>query len=251
MWSVPAYLRRCAPWLGPDDVRLLQRADPQPWTVCDLPLLDAARQRLGDPLVARRRRRYDAAVAAQREHMADVIDELITADGDGEGLMTSLRQPDLRDVLVDDTALPEAATTPDRLAGPFAHIVVDEAPELTDAEWQMLLPSRSSGPRCRTPTCPRRSARPTSRSGTVRPRTCTGSSTPGWPTTPRESLRHRRSDAPLDAPVWSLAPELAKGLEFGLVALVDPQRFGEGIEAAVDRYVAMTRAPHQLVVLTS
>ncbi|MDQ1564732.1 MAG: hypothetical protein QOI14_1683, partial [Actinomycetota bacterium] len=32
------------------------------------------------------------------------------------------------------------------LAGPFAHIVVDEAQELTDAEWQMLLlrcPSRS------------------------------------------------------------------------------------------------------------
>ena len=35
---------------------------------------------------------------------------------------------------------------PDLLAGPFAHIVVDEAQELTDAEWQMLLlrcPSRS------------------------------------------------------------------------------------------------------------
>jgi superfamily I DNA/RNA helicase len=35
---------------------------------------------------------------------------------------------------------------PRLLAGPFAHIVVDEAQELTDAEWQMLLlrcPSRS------------------------------------------------------------------------------------------------------------
>ena len=35
---------------------------------------------------------------------------------------------------------------PDLLAGPFAHIIVDEAQELTDAEWQMLLrrcPSRS------------------------------------------------------------------------------------------------------------
>jgi superfamily I DNA/RNA helicase len=32
------------------------------------------------------------------------------------------------------------------LAGPFAHVIVDEAQELTDAEWQMLLvrcPSRS------------------------------------------------------------------------------------------------------------
>ena len=49
LWSVPAYLRRCAPWLEPDEVRLLQRADPQAWTRSDLPLLDAARQRLGDP----------------------------------------------------------------------------------------------------------------------------------------------------------------------------------------------------------
>jgi len=51
--------------------------------------------------------------------------------------------------------------------------------------------------------------------------------------------------------VRSLAPQLAKGLEFDLVVLVDPQHFGEGIEGAVDRYVAMTRATQQLVVLTS
>src|SRR5205807_9373269 len=58
--------------------------------------------------------------------------------------MPMLRQKDLRDVLVDGAA-PDAAD-PDRLAGPFAHIVVDEAQELTDAEWQMLLlrcPARS------------------------------------------------------------------------------------------------------------
>jgi superfamily I DNA/RNA helicase len=51
--------------------------------------------------------------------------------------------------------------------------------------------------------------------------------------------------------VRSLTPELAKGLEFDLVVLVDPDRFGTGIEGAVDRYVAMTRATQQLVVLTS
>lgn len=49
LWSVPAYLRLCAPWLGPDDVRSLRRADARAWTVSDLPLLDAARRRLGDP----------------------------------------------------------------------------------------------------------------------------------------------------------------------------------------------------------
>jgi DNA helicase IV len=51
--------------------------------------------------------------------------------------------------------------------------------------------------------------------------------------------------------VRSLAPELAKGLEFDLVVLVDPEAFGTGIEGAVDRYVAMTRATQQLVILTS
>jgi superfamily I DNA/RNA helicase len=50
--------------------------------------------------------------------------------------------------------------------------------------------------------------------------------------------------------VRSLTPELAKGLEFDLVVLVDPQDLGEGIEGAVDRYVAMTRATQRLVVLT-
>jgi len=51
--------------------------------------------------------------------------------------------------------------------------------------------------------------------------------------------------------VRSLTPELSKGLEFDLVVLIDPETFGQGIEGAVDRYVAMTRATQQLVILTS
>ena len=47
----------------------------------------------------------------------------------------------------------------------------------------------------------------------------------------------------------SLSPEHAKGLEFDLVVLVEPERFGTGIEGAVDRYVAMTRATQRLVVI--
>jgi superfamily I DNA/RNA helicase len=56
---------------------------------------------------------------------------------------------------------------------------------------------------------------------------------------------------PATSRVRSLTPELSKGLEFDLVVLVDPDTFGDGIEGAVDRYVAMTRATQQLVVLTS
>jgi superfamily I DNA/RNA helicase len=146
LWSVPAYLRACAPWLGPDDVRALQRADAQAWTTSDLPLLDAARQRLGDPEASRRRRRHAAAVATKREQMTTVVDDLIQAGGDeyGVGLVTMLRGADFTDVLVEDVASTDP--DPDLLAGPFAHVVVDEAQELTDAEWQMLLarcPSRS------------------------------------------------------------------------------------------------------------
>jgi superfamily I DNA/RNA helicase len=50
--------------------------------------------------------------------------------------------------------------------------------------------------------------------------------------------------------VSSLTPELAKGLEFDLVVLLDPETFGDGIQGAVDRYVAMTRATRRLVILT-
>ncbi len=144
LWSVPAYLRLCAPWLEPEQVRALQREDPQAWTVSDLPLLDAARQRLGDPEASRRRRRHEAAVAAEREEKARVVDHLVEAGDDAAGVMVMLRQEGMQDRLVDESAL--RVGDPDLLAGPFAHIVVDEAQELTDAEWQILLlrcPSRS------------------------------------------------------------------------------------------------------------
>lgn len=141
LWTVPAYLRRCAPWLSRDDVQALQREDPQAWTESDLPLLDAARRRLGD-LGDRNRARDDAVTAAlERERMDRVIDELIEADE--EGMFSQLRQPGLRGALTDEA---DDVAPADPLAGPFAHIVVDEAQELTDAEWQMLLsrcPSRS------------------------------------------------------------------------------------------------------------
>src|SRR6202020_1521148 len=131
---------------SPDDIQRLQRGNAQPWPLSALPLLDAARRRLGDPQASGRQRRRDAAVAAERERMAGVVDNLIAAADEeyGFGLVTMLRGEDFHDALVDQTAPPGSDL--DRLAGPFAHIVVDEAQELTDAEWQMLLvrcPSRS------------------------------------------------------------------------------------------------------------
>ena len=50
--------------------------------------------------------------------------------------------------------------------------------------------------------------------------------------------------------VAALDAQRVKGLEFDLVVLVDPDRFGDGVSGAVDRYVAMTRATQRLVVLS-
>ncbi|WP_433111594.1 RNA polymerase recycling motor ATPase HelR [Micromonospora sp. CA-246542] len=306
LWSVPAYLRRCAPWLGPDDVRRLQRADARAWTVSDLPLLDAARQRLGDAEASRRTRRREATIAAERARMATVVDELIEAHAydDGEGVLSSLRQLDLQDALVDEAVLPGVAA--DLLAGPFAHIVVDEAQELTDAQWQMLLsrcPSRSftivgdraqarhgfTGswrerlarvgldevtltsltvnyrtprevmaqaepviravlPDANVPTSIRGNAIPVTH-GSVRDRDAI---VDGWLAEHAEGIACVIGDPtfrPTTNRVRSLSPELSKGLEFDLVVLVEPEAFGEGVQGAVDRYVAMTRATQRLVVL--
>jgi DNA helicase IV len=310
LWSVPAYLRMCAPWLEPHEVKKLQRADAQAWTVSDLPLLDAARQRLGDPEASRRRRRREAVISADREQMARVVDDLVAADDSDMLVMAMLRGQDLQDTLVDESALP--STDPDLLAGPFAHIVVDEAQELTDAEWQMLLlrcPSRSFtivGDRAqarhgfteswqerlerigldrinlaslsinyRTPEEVMAEAEPVIRA--VFPDA-------NVPTSIRSSdvpvVHGSTSDLGSILDTWlaahadgiacvigvtdtedgtfratsrvrSLTPELSKGLEFDLVVLIDPEAFGKGIEGAVDRYVAMTRATQRLVILTN
>jgi DNA helicase IV len=50
--------------------------------------------------------------------------------------------------------------------------------------------------------------------------------------------------------VRSLTPELSKGLEFDLVIFINPQAHGKDTAGAVDRYVAMTRATQQLVIVT-
>ncbi|MET3903912.1 RNA polymerase recycling motor ATPase HelR [Paenarthrobacter sp. 4246] len=312
LWRVPAYLQLCAPWLQPDERAILRRQDQEGWTTADLPLLDAARQRLGDPEASQRRRKQEVALAVERELMDRVVDDLIAAD-DSENLeMYMLRGDDMRDKLVGSDAVPIA--DPDALAGPFAHIVVDEAQELTDAEWRMLLlrcPSRSFtvvGDRAqarhgfvetweerlervglgavtvaslsinyRTPEEVMAEAAPVIRAALPDANVPVSVRSAGLP------VRHgtvRELESILDTwlaenpegtaaviglpdgkavnqavdRVSRLTPELSKGLEFDLVVIIDPEDLGEGaggegIEGAVDRYVAMTRATQQLVIL--
>jgi superfamily I DNA/RNA helicase len=222
--------------------------------------------------------------------------------------VTMLRGEDFHDALVDQASLP--AATPDGLAGPFAHIIVDEAQELTDAEWQMLLlrcPSRSFTivgdraqarhgfteswgdrlervgfgrvslsslsvnyrtpmevmaqaepviravlPDANVPTSIRSSGLPVGHGSTAD----RDSVLDAWLATHADGIACVIGDPAFEATtrVRSLTPELSKGLEFDLVVLVDAdtpdsESFGDGIEGAVDRYVAMTRATQQLVIL--
>ncbi|MFT4136471.1 RNA polymerase recycling motor ATPase HelR [Microbacterium sp.] len=308
LWSVPSYLRRCAPWLDDDEMRRLQRDDPRAWTVADLPLLDAARQRIGEPEAARQRRLREAALAAEREERDKAIDHIIAADDSEMSVMSMLRGQDAQNSLMDEASLP--AIDVDRLAGPFAHVVVDEAQELTDAEWDMILrrcPSRSltivgdraqarhgfapswqerlariglshvevatltinyrtprevmaeaepviraAIPEANVPVSVRENGIPVTRGAVSE----LGAILDEWLATHAEGIAAVIGTSvdtralPATSRVRALTPEQAKGLEFDLVVLVDPDAFGTGIEGAVDRYVAMTRATERLVVLS-
>ena len=54
-----------------------------------------------------------------------------------------------------------------------------------------------------------------------------------------------------DDAVVFLEPADVKGLEFDVVVLIDPEAWGTGVTATVDRYVAMTRATKRLVIVGS
>ncbi|KAA0919266.1 RNA polymerase recycling motor ATPase HelR [Dietzia sp. ANT_WB102] len=312
LWTVPAYLRLCAPWLITEAIRLLQRSGPDAWTTADLPLLDAARHRLGDPNWARGSQRRRAEHAAELARRRQVIDELVAADDDPEGVSAMLRHTDLQEALLDPTTDETTSAGTPRLSGPFGHIIVDEAQELTDVEWRMILRRCPSGSltvvgdraqsrhdfnetwperlariglsparittvqlsiNYRTPAEIMEAAAPVIRS--VRPDAAVPESVrrSGVPVQyGRITDLHRVVDAWLAAhpegvacvihALSSMAPDLAgsdrvrlltptqaKGLEFDLVIVIAPELLGSGVTGAVDRYVAMTRATQQLVVL--
>lgn len=303
LWAVPDYLRACAPWLRPEDLVRLRRPIGRAWTISDLPFLDAARQRIGDPEASGRQRRRDAAIAAERELRNQVMEELIAADDSDLHLMSMLREQDVQNSLVGEAGIP--AIDPDDLTGPFSHVIVDEAQELTDAEWRMLLlrcPTRSFtvvGDRAqarhgftetwterlgrlgldhvtlapltinyRTPEEVMFEAEAVIRSAIPDANVPTSIRRGGVPVvhgtvSDRDSVlvrwlaEHNEGTAcvigdPTFQPtqrVQSLTPSMSKGLEFDFVVLSVPEVFGNGIEGVVDRYVSMTRATQQLVVL--
>ncbi|MGW8482034.1 RNA polymerase recycling motor ATPase HelR [Microbacterium sp. NPDC055903] len=303
LWTDTAFLMRCAPWLGSGDAEHLQRSVGTAWTESDLPFLDAAHRLFGDPKAEGIRRDRTARIAEEREYRSHVADYLVSSSDDDLGIMSMLTGEDLRNSLDDVDALP--ATAVDPLAGPFAHIVVDEAQELSDAQWRMLLarcPSRSFtvvgdraqarhgftqswaeqlervglGParlasltvNYRTPEEVMAEAEPIIRTAIPDANVPTSIRSSGLPV--RRGTLDELDDVlaswlsanedgtaaviGVDPPrtperVLSLTPETAKGLEFDFVVLLDPAAWGDGIEGAVDRYVAMTRSTRELVLL--
>ena len=220
--------------------------------------------------------------------------------------MSMLRGQDFQNTLVDEAGLP--AADPDVLAGPFAHIVVDEAQELTDAEWQMLLlrcPSRSFtivGDRAqarhgftesweerlarigldrvdvasltinyRTPTEVMAEAEPVIRSMIPDANVPTSVRSSGIPVlhgpTSRAGHDPRGLARAHDEGIACVIGEPAirrrrrgcarsprscrRGSSSTWWSSSTPRTSAAGIEGAVDRYVAMTRATQQLAILTS
>ncbi|MGO4453772.1 hypothetical protein [Arthrobacter sp. RAF14] len=238
------------------------------------------------------------------------MEDLIASDDSEMLVMSMLKGADLQESLGDEGIL--AAPSPDALAGPFGHVIVDEAQELSDAEWRMILARCPSGSltivgdrvqarhgfqeswterlqrigipdarvatlgiNYRTPEEVMAEAAPAIRSALPDANVPTSVRSSGLPVrrgTPDELdtvlrdwltsnpegiacvigpvLLESSSAAPADPRVSRLTAAEAKGLEFDLVVLLDPDGFGPGVEGAVDRYVAMTRATRELVILS-
>ncbi|AFM17104.1 DNA/RNA helicase, superfamily I [Mycolicibacterium chubuense NBB4] len=136
LYSSPERLKAA----GADPV--LYRADGAAWTVSDVPLLDElvdllGRDRSGDE-AAERERREEAAYAAGvldlmigREDLMDDEDQLLAQDViEAEDLAERFEERDTRE-LVERAAADRDWT--------YGHVVVDEAQELSEMDWRVLM----------------------------------------------------------------------------------------------------------------
>ena len=148
LFSSPARLRRAAPRLLTEQERAALLRDPDGgWTTADIPLLDEAAELLGEDdreQRAREERSRRAAIA----YAGGVVDLLSRDLQDPEVLLAS----DLIDPqrLAERHAEEDYLTTAERAAADrtwaFGHVIVDEAQELSEMAWRMLMrrcPTRS------------------------------------------------------------------------------------------------------------
>ncbi|HEY0187167.1 MAG TPA: AAA family ATPase [Cellulomonas sp.] len=136
----PARLDAAAPELSRRERALLLRAPDAPWTPADVPLLDEAAELLGEDDQAERAQAK--ADASQRASELDYARQVL--EQSGSGLVSA-------ELLADRFASTgPSLTTAERAAADrtwtYAHVVVDEAQELSPMAWRSLLrrvPTRS------------------------------------------------------------------------------------------------------------
>lgn len=146
LWSRPDLLaqanRKAGTPLSVDDLSLLYRAQEEPLTISDIPLIDELEELLGtlDLASAQKRRAEEQREKEERER----ANEALKATGLGGGIVTAdmlMRQtqeaPSLRPLA--ERARADRSWT-------YGHIVIDEAQDLSPMAWRCLLrrcPSRS------------------------------------------------------------------------------------------------------------
>ncbi|SDC71961.1 DNA helicase IV [Sanguibacter gelidistatuariae] len=142
LFAKPHRLAQVAHELSPAEQAALARPAGSPWTESDVPLLDEAAELLGeDNQVAKAQARQDAE---QRAHTLDYARQVLESSDSGGGLVNA-------DMLADRFATGASfLTTAERAekdrAWTYAHLVVDEAQELSAMAWRALIrrcPSRS------------------------------------------------------------------------------------------------------------
>ncbi|QTE30642.1 AAA family ATPase [Pengzhenrongella sicca] len=141
LFAQPERLAAAAPGLSAAERALLARERGAAWTPADVPLLDEAAELLGeDDQVARAQSRADAA---NRTKELEYARQVLQSSGN-DGLVSA-------ELLADRFASSgPRLTTAERAAADrswtYAHVVVDEAQELSAMAWRMLLrrvPTRS------------------------------------------------------------------------------------------------------------
>ncbi|GAA0233013.1 RNA polymerase recycling motor ATPase HelR [Saccharothrix mutabilis subsp. mutabilis] len=281
------YEGRCLALGYPELYREAGRA----WTVADVPLLDEAAELLGTTDEAvRAAERERAAEVAYARGVLEVLDLEGFYDTDDE-----LRATDLLDSewLADRHAELDHRTVAERASADrewtYGHVVVDEAQELSEMDWRVLMrrcPNRSM---TIVGDLAQRQAEAGVRSWEavlapyVRERWAYRRLTVNY-RTPAEIMSYaaaalaevdasaepprsvRRGSPPVEmvvsdlsvvsrlrgesgtfaviSPDGPLTPRAAKGLEFDVVVVVEPERM-----SPAERYVALTRATRELVVV--
>jgi DNA helicase IV len=141
LFAEPERLASAAPGLSDTGRDLLRREAGGGWTPADVPLLDEAAELLGEDDTAARA----AAVRAQRQQEAyaqGVLDILARDDDDDPEILMGADLVDASRLAARNTE-DQYLTAAERAAGDrtwaFGHVIVDEAQELSQMAWRMLM----------------------------------------------------------------------------------------------------------------